>query len=188
KALRKPSTYANFSKTSLPSIEHCEILNKLYPSCATSSKKFDTLHKGVAKLSQPKKEAAVPSGGKFKSLKAILLRNPLLSVHSVPQGKERQDLIHSQNTSCGLPLKADRSKDMALACISHEMEDFYGYVFSKGHVDPPFSLFATYLRVKIEINATKLQESTIRRGSTIFIKYNSCTSKPSQFYGQSTEV
>uniref|UniRef100_A0A1X7U5D6 Uncharacterized protein n=1 Tax=Amphimedon queenslandica TaxID=400682 RepID=A0A1X7U5D6_AMPQE len=101
--------------------------------------------------------------------------------------QERQDLIHSQNTSCGLSLKADRSKDMALACISHEMEDFYGYVFSKGHVVLPFSLFATYLRVKIEINATKLQESTIRRASTIFIKYNSGTLKPSQFYGQSTE-
>lgn len=76
-----------------PSETDRKLLSKLYPACTSRSlsqkRKFNPSEKSVAETKKATKKAAIPRGGKARSITAVLLKHPL---PTVPKGGARKQL------------------------------------------------------------------------------------------------
>ena len=90
-----------------PSESDRKLLNKLYPACGSQSlprkRKFDPMEESVAEKNRAKKKAAIPRGGKSRSITAVLLKYPLAKV---PKGGVRKQLA---NEGCIKKMQIRRS-------------------------------------------------------------------------------
>ena len=78
-----------------PSETDRKLLSKLYPACTFRSlpqkRKFNPTEESVAEKNRANKKAAIPRGGKARSITAVLLKHPLTRV---PKGGARKQLAN----------------------------------------------------------------------------------------------
>ena len=98
------------------------MLNKLYPACSSGSlpkgRRFDPTEQSLGEKSRTKKKAAVPHGGKSRSITAVLLKHPLARV---PRGGVRKQLAREgrlRKMQIRRTMSASEIKRMIKNCFS----------------------------------------------------------------------